>query len=104
MLSIYGNVHHYILIRFICVNSFHLLSSEKNLLWHIVDVKGAFLHGEFENGEQIYTTIPEGFEQWHDPNIWVWLLTKTIYGLEKAAVQFWKTLLRAMTYMRYKKK
>ena len=68
---------------------------------HIIDVKGAFLHGEFENGEQIYTKIPEGFEKFWDPNIWVWLLMKTTYGLIQAAVQFWKTLLKAMRYMKY---
>ena len=27
---------------------------------HIVDVKGAFLHGEFEQGEKVYMKVPEG--------------------------------------------
>ena len=30
---------------------------------HIVDVKGAFLHGEFDNNEVIYFKVPQGFEQ-----------------------------------------
>ena len=68
---------------------------------HIVDVKGAFLHGEFENGEQIYTKIPQGFERHWDPSKYVWLLTKTTYGLIQAAVQFWKSLLEAMKHMKY---
>lgn len=34
---------------------------------HIVDAKGAFLHGEFENNEQIYANIPQGFEKHWDP-------------------------------------
>ena len=55
----------------------------------LVDVKGAFLHGEFENGEEIYTEIPQGFHKYWNPEIWVWLLTKTIYGLPSAAIQFW---------------
>ena len=70
---------------------------------YIIDVKGAFLHGEFENGEQIYTNIPEGFEQFWDPAVYVWLLKKTSYGLIQAAVQFWKNLLKAMQYMGYKR-
>ena len=70
---------------------------------HIIDVKGAFLHGEFENGEVIYTKIPEGFEKFWDPKEWVWLLQKTSYGLIQAAVQFWKTLLKAMNYMNYER-
>ena len=70
---------------------------------YIVDVKGAFLHGDFENEEEIYTEIPEGFDQWWDPAIWVWLLMKTSYGLIQAAVQFWKTLLKAMRYMKFKR-
>ena len=28
---------------------------------YIVDVKGAFLHGEFNNGEVLYCKIPEEF-------------------------------------------
>ena len=52
----------------------------------IVDIKGAFLHGEFENGKQIYTEIPEGFEKFWNPATYVWLLEKTSYGLIQAAV------------------
>jgi hypothetical protein len=33
----------------------------------VVDVKGAFLHGKFENEKQIYTEVPKGFEKWYDP-------------------------------------
>lgn len=69
---------------------------------HIIDVKGAFLHGEFENGEVIYTKIPEGFEKFWDPNAWIWLLQKTSYGLIQAAVQFWKTLLKAIIRIMFK--
>jgi hypothetical protein len=33
--------------------------------------------------------IPEGFEKWYPSNV-VLLLTKTLYGLKQAAMQFWK--------------
>ena len=49
---------------------------------YIIDVKGAFLHGEFENGEQIYTKIPEGFEQFWDPIVYVWLLQKKVLWID----------------------
>ena len=74
-----------------------------NWIAHIVDVKGAFLHGDFEHEEEIYTKIPEGFEKFWDPEKWVWLLKKTSYGLIQAAVQFWKILLKAMRYMEYER-
>ena len=28
----------------------------------VVDVKGAFLHGQFQDGEEIYMKIPQGWE------------------------------------------
>jgi hypothetical protein len=35
---------------------------------HVVDVKGAFLHGIFNNGEKIYIKIPLGLEKFYDGN------------------------------------
>ncbi len=34
-----------------------------SMLAHVVDIKGAFLHGEFEDGEIIHMEIPQGFEK-----------------------------------------
>ena len=31
-----------------------------NMIAHIVDVKGAFLHGDFKDGEKVYMKIPRG--------------------------------------------
>ncbi len=59
-----------------------------NMMAHIVDVKGAFLHGEFEDGENVYMTIPRGFEK-HFPDGCVILLLKCLYGLKQAARAFW---------------
>ena len=67
----------------------------------LLDVKGAFLHGEFDNGEQIYTEVPQGFERFVDPLVYVLLLMKTCYGSKQAARMFWKELLRAMNYLNF---
>ncbi len=28
----------------------------------VIDIKGAFLKGDFENNKEIYMTVPEGFK------------------------------------------
>jgi hypothetical protein len=69
-----------------------------SMLAHVVDVKGAFLHGEFEDGEIIHLKVPQGFEK-HFPKGSVLLLLKCLYGLKQAAKAFWRQLLRAATTM-----
>jgi len=69
---------------------------------YIVDVKGAFLNGDFEDGEKIYMEVPKGFENYHAGNI-VLLLLQTLYGLKQAAMAFWKELLLAMKMMGFKR-
>jgi hypothetical protein len=66
----------------------------------LLDVKGAFLCGNFENGEKIYMEIPQGFERFYGKNS-VLLLLKTIYGLKQAALAFWRELLKAFRHMKY---
>jgi hypothetical protein len=39
------------------------LMNMASMIAHVVDVKGAFLHGEFEDGEIIHMNIPQGFEK-----------------------------------------
>ena len=68
----------------------------------LVDVKGAFLHGEFDNDEVIYFKVPQGFEQWYDQFEYYLLLLKTAYGLKQAAMMFWQELLKAMKFMHCK--
>ena len=65
---------------------------------HVVDVKGAFLHGEFEDGEIIHMKIPQGFEK-HFPEGSILLLKKCLYGLKQAAKAFRRQLLRAANAM-----
>jgi hypothetical protein len=69
---------------------------------HVVDVKGAFLHGKFEKGEKVYMKVPEGWEGFYPTNT-VLLLLRTIYGLKQAAMAFWKELLKAMRGMGLKR-
>jgi hypothetical protein len=61
---------------------------------HAVDVKGAFLYGEFEDGEKDYIKIPLGSEEFYDHNT-VLLLKKTLYGLKQATMAFYRKLLAA---------
>lgn len=62
---------------------------------HVIDVQGAFLHGEFENGEVIYMKVPKGFEKHYNPET-EWLqLRRTLYGLIQAAIAFWRKLVLA---------
>jgi hypothetical protein len=49
-------------------------------LAHVVDVKGAFLHGEFDDGEIIHIKVPQGFMK-HFSEGSVLLLKKCLYGL-----------------------
>ena len=66
---------------------------------YLLDVKGAFLHGQFRNGEEIYSEIPDGFQKEYDPKHWLWYLLKTCYGLKQASYEFWMQLLNAMKTM-----
>jgi hypothetical protein len=68
----------------------------------LIDVKGAFFHGEFEEGEIVYMEIVEGFEQYYPTN-YIWMLLRTIYGLKQAAVAFWKQLILAFARMNYRR-
>ncbi|KAL7563155.1 hypothetical protein ACA910_014434 [Epithemia clementina (nom. ined.)] len=74
------------------------LSIMANWLAWVLDVKGAFLHGDFEKGRKIYMEIPEGMTHKYPP-WWVVLLNKTLYGTKQAAKQFWLKVLEAMRAM-----
>jgi hypothetical protein len=65
----------------------------------LCNFKGAFLHGSFSNGEEIYLHIPQGFERYYDVEKQLLHLLKTIYGLKQSAMAFWKELLECMHNM-----
>ncbi len=54
---------------------------------HVVNVKGAFLHSKFDNGEKIYIKIPLVFEEFYDNNT-VLLLKKCLYRLKQLTIAF----------------
>ena len=65
---------------------------------HLLDVRGAFLQGTFEPGEQIHMEIPQGFEKCCPKNV-VLLLLRTICGLKNSAMAFWRKMLSAFYKM-----
>jgi hypothetical protein len=72
-----------------------------DMLAHVVDVKGAFLHGEIEDGEIIHMKAPQGFEK-HISEGSALFLKKFLYGLKQAAKAFWRQLLHATSAMGFK--
>jgi hypothetical protein len=68
------------------------------MLAHVVDVKGAFLHGEFKDGKIIHMKVLQSFEK-HFPVGSVLLLKKCLYWLKQAAKAFWRQLLHAASAM-----
>jgi len=73
-----------------------------SMLAHVVDVKGAFLHGEFEDGEVIHMKVPQGFEKNLSEGSDL-LLLKCLYGLKQVAKAFWRQLFRAASAMGLKR-
>jgi hypothetical protein len=68
----------------------------------IMDIKGAFLLGEFKDGHKMFLEVPQGFEEYY-PKDCVLLLLKTLYGTIQAAMAFWKKLFEAFKNMKHKR-
>ncbi len=60
----------------------------------VVDVKGAFLYGEFEDDKKIYIKILLGFEKFYSSDT-VILLKKMHFGLKQTVMAFYRKLLIA---------
>jgi hypothetical protein len=69
---------------------------------HVVDVKGAFLSGEFEDGKKIYIKILLGYEKFYSSNT-VLLLKKMLNCLKQVVMAFNRKLLVAMQNIRLKR-
>ena len=57
----------------------------------IIDVEGAFLQGQFVNGEELYIEVPDGFQEWYPGEV-VLRMNVPLYGTKQAAYCFFKTL------------
>ena len=68
------------------------LTLTSNLKAEAVDVKGAFIKGDVENGEEIHIKIPQGWEHNYKDDE-VLRLKYCLYGLKQEAVAFWRQLL-----------
>ena len=64
----------------------------------VVDVKGAFLKGDIEKGQEIHMYVPEGWKDQFEEGT-VLKLFKCVYGLKQAAMAFWEQLLECMEDM-----
>ena len=62
----------------------------------IVDVETAFLHGELEEGQEIYMDCPERIPHKEDECL---MLQTTIYGLVQSTRQFFKKLISCLKMM-----
>jgi hypothetical protein len=73
-----------------------------NWVGELFDINGSFLHGDFNDGKNVYMEVPEGFAKYYHPMHYVLLLLQTIYGLVKqSAMAFWKKLLMAFHDMKF---
>ena len=64
----------------------------------VVDVKGAFLLGDWNQDRPVVMRPPEGMTHHFPEGAWL-LLLKTLYGTKQAAKEFWKKLVQAMQEM-----
>jgi hypothetical protein len=68
----------------------------------LLDVVGAFLNGRFDNDEEIYIKVPQGFEKWYPGAVFL-LLLRTMYGTKQAAMQYWKEMQKAFRSLKYER-
>ncbi len=67
----------------------------------VIDVKGAFLKGNFKNNKETYMTVPERFKK-HYPNNNTWLcIMKPIYALKQAGLYYYRKAKGAMQANRF---
>lgn len=47
--------------------------------------------------------VPQGFEKYYNPILYILLLLQTIYELKQPAIAFWKKLLKAMKSIKFQR-
>ena len=68
----------------------------------LIDVEGAFLQGQFKDGEELYMEVPEGFESYYPSGV-VLKLNVPIYGTKQAAKCFYKKLVQVLKLATYER-
>jgi hypothetical protein len=79
-----------------------LLASNPDWKAKVIDIEGAFLQGEFTNGEQMYCDVPDGMERFYGARSDVVLLMQVpLYGTKQASNCFYKKLNKETTTKGY---
>jgi hypothetical protein len=65
----------------------------------LLDIERALVHGDFEDGKNVYMKVPESLKKCYDPMYYA--LLPTIYGLKQSAMAFWQKLLHAFRRMNF---
>ena len=75
-----------------------------NAAWiaEVIYVDGAFLQGDFTNGEVLYMGIPDGFEKYYGDDE-VPMMKVPIYGTKQAEHCFYKVLVDKVTERNWKR-
>jgi hypothetical protein len=71
-----------------------------NWIAYVLDGRGAFLKGDFGDGETLYLHVIRVIEKWYSGNV-ILLLKKTLYGLKQAAYRFWSYLLTIVHHVQF---
>ena len=66
-----------------------------------IDVEGAFLQGCFENREELYIEVPDGFQKWYPTGV-VLQMNVSLYGTKQVVCCFFKMFARHTKKMTYK--
>ena len=63
-----------------------------------MDVEGAFLQGEFDDGEELYIKVPDGWEEFYPGDV-VLKVNVPIYGMKHAGSCFYKTFVKGVNHV-----
>ncbi len=82
----------YLVLTLLCIN----------LSWVavIIDVRGAYQQGKFENCTELYIEVPNGFEEWYPGDV-VLNMIVPLYGTKQAVYCFFQTFKKCITNMMF---
>ena len=68
----------------------------------MINVGGAFLQGQFANGEELYREVPDGFHEWYEGDV-VLRINVLLYGTKQATYCFFMTFAAQIKNATYKR-